>query len=169
MKRERLVKRCISGLTAFLIAALTALPGSAAGEKPATAPSLYERLGGADNIAVVVDDIIETSYKNGVFHANPRIAEGHKQFPKAAYKFKVTLLACQVTGGPYSYIGRTMKEAHQHLNISEAEWKELRAVIRGSLTKYNVPQREQDELIAIIESTKGEIIAPAVKSATSIQ
>ncbi len=51
-------------------------------DKPATTgPSLYERVGGVNNIAVLVDDIIERSYVDPVLHANPKIAEAHKRFP----------------------------------------------------------------------------------------
>ncbi len=138
---------------------------AADGEKPAPVPSLYERLGGADNIAVVVDEVIERGYASEILHANPRIAEGHAQFPKAAYKFKVTLLVCQSTGGPYRYVGRSLKEAHQHLNITEAEWRELISIVRDSLGKYKVPRKEQDELIAGLERTKGEMIVPSTISA----
>jgi hemoglobin len=166
MRMESLAKKFALVLTLVLAVALLAAPAVAAEEKPAAAPSLYDRLGGANSIAIVVDDIIETAYSNKILNANPKIAEGHKRFPKAAYKFKVTLLACQVTGGPFQYVGRTMKEAHQHLDITEAEWKELIATIRGSLDKYKVPQKEQDELVAVIENTKMEIVAPALKSPT---
>lgn len=163
--RRSLCKNVVIGLAITVFLPLwIAAPGTA-DEKPIAVPSLYERLGGADNIAVVVDDIIERGYANGTLHANPAIAEGHARFPKAAYKFKVTLLACQMTGGPYKYLGRTLKDAHQHLNVTEKEWTELIAIIRASLNKYKVPQKEQDELIAVIENTKGEIVIPASASA----
>ncbi len=156
--------RLILAGVAVLTLCITAF-AAANGEKPAPVPSLYERLGGADNISVVVDDIIERGYASEVLNANPRIAEAHAQFPKAAYKFKVTLLVCQSTGGPYRYVGRSLKEAHQHLNITEAEWRELISIVRDSLGKYKVPRKEQDEVIAGLERTKGEIIVPSAISA----
>jgi len=166
MKSERLFKRFVPVLLAVFLVPLWAAHSGAVEEKQATTPSLYERLGGADNIAVVTDEIVERAYASEIFHANPRIAAAHARFPKAAYKFKVALLVCQVTGGPYKYVGRSMKEAHQHLNVTEREWQELISIVRESLDKYKVPRKEQDEVIAGLEKTKGEIVLPASAAAT---
>jgi len=121
-------------------------------------PSLYERLGGVYNIATVVDDFIERLYIDDILNANPKIKEARDRVPKAGLKFRVTALVCQVTGGPEKYTGRTMKEAHRHLNITEKEWQAMLADFTKSLDKFKVPGREQKELIAIVESTKKDIV-----------
>ncbi len=164
MQSGNLIRSVVIGFAIAVLLPLWAAAPGAAVEKPVTTPSLYERLGGADNIAVVVDDIIERGYASEILNANPRIAEAHARFPKAAYKFKVTLLVCQSTGGPYKYVGRTMKEAHQHLNVTETEWRELISIVRQSLDKYRVPRKEQDEVIAGLEKTKGEIVFASTAS-----
>jgi hemoglobin len=51
-----------------------------------------------------------------------------------------------------------MKEAHQHLNITEKEWKAMLADFKKTLDKYKVPPHEQKELIAIVEGTKKDIV-----------
>ncbi len=131
-------------------------------QKPAPQGStLYERLGGVNNIAPVIDDVIERSYVDPVFAANQQIHAAHQRFPKAAYKYNATALACQVMGGPQVYTGRSLKEAHQHLNITEKEWKALINIFHDSMDSFNVPAKEQGEIIAILESTKGEVMAPA--------
>ena len=137
----------------------TASPGLADEKPKAQSPSLYERLGGVNAIAVVIDDVIDRSYEDPVFHANPKIAAAHKRFPKPVYKYNATSLACQVMGGPQKYTGRTIKEAHQHLDITEKEWKELIKIFRDSMTSFKVPKKEQNEVIAILESTKGDVVA----------
>ncbi len=145
----------IAGMLAIAWAAVT----GCAHQAPAAAPpSLYQRLGGIDKIAVVVDDVIERSYVDPVFAANPRIHEAHKRFPKAVYKYNATALACQVMGGPQVYTGRSLKEAHQHLKVNEAQWQALIRIFRDSMNSFKVPAKEQDEIIAIIENTKGEIV-----------
>lgn len=142
----------------FLVSIWTA-PGVCGDEKTAAkGPSLYERVGGVNNIAVLVEDVIDRSYADPVLHANPRIAEAHKRYPKPAYKFNATALACEVFGGPQKYTGRTLKDAHQHLKINEKEWNALIAIFRESMKSYKVPQKEQDEVIGILESTKGDIV-----------
>ena len=121
-------------------------------------PSLYDRLGGVYNIATVVDDFIERLLVNETLNANPAINGARERVPKAGLKFRVTALVCQATGGPENYSGRSMKESHQHLNITEEEWAVMRADFKATLDKFQVPEKEQNELFAIVESTKGDIV-----------
>jgi hemoglobin len=51
-----------------------------------------------------------------------------------------------------------MKESHQHLNITQAEWDAMVAEFKATLNKFNVPQREQQELITIVASTRNDIV-----------
>jgi hemoglobin len=129
----------------------------------ATPPSLYERLGGAYSIATVVDDFIERLLVNATLNANPAIKEARARVPKAGLKFHVTTLVCEVSGGPCKYTGRTMKESHDKLNISQREWDAMVEDFKATLIKFNVPQREQQELITIVGSTKNDIVrSPSV-------
>jgi hemoglobin len=121
-------------------------------------PSLYERLGGTYSIATVVDDFIERLLVNTTLNANPAIKEARTRVPKAGLKFHVTTLVCEVSGGPCKYTGRTMKESHERLNITQAEWDAMVADFKATLNKFNVPQREQQELITIVGSTKNDIV-----------
>ena len=123
-----------------------------------TQPSLYERLGGTYSIATVVDDFIERLLVNSTLNANPAIKEARARVPKAGLKFHVTTLVCEVSGGPCKYAGRTMKESHERLNITPAEWDAMVADFKITLNKFNVPQREQQELITIVGSTKNDIV-----------
>lgn len=131
--------------------------------KPQEKP-LYERLGGVYAIATVVDDFIERLLVNDVLNANPAIEEARLRVPKAGLKFQVTSLVCQVTGGPQQYTGRTMKDSHKHLNITEKEWQAMASDFKKSLDTFKVPEKEQQELFAIVGSTKGDIVmTPPVK------
>ena len=151
----------------FLFALLFAA-ASSLGAQPATGPvgkaTLYERLGGAYPIAAVVDDFIERLLVNDTLNANPAIREARARVPSAGLKFHVTTLVCQATGGPCQYVGRTMKDAHAHLHITEKEWQAMVADFHRTLDKFRVPRGEQDELFAIVESTKPDIVvASAVR------
>ncbi|OFW11153.1 MAG: globin [Acidobacteria bacterium RIFCSPLOWO2_02_FULL_67_36] len=145
------------GMTAVLAAMAVALvPGLATAQdnpKP-----LYNRLGGVYNIATVVDDFIERLLVDDTLNANPAIKEARGRVPKAGLKFHVTALVCEVTGGPCKYTGRPMKESHQHLNITERQWEAMVADFRKTLDKFKVPAKEQAELIAIVGSTKKDIV-----------
>jgi len=139
------------------LAVLLGLASTALSQQGMTKP-LYERLGGAYSIATVVDDFIERLLVNDVLNANPAISEARARVPKAGLKFRVTALVCEVTGGSEKYMGRSMKEAHLHLNITEKEWQAMLADFKKSLDKFAVPETEQKELFAIVESTKIDIV-----------
>jgi hemoglobin len=122
------------------------------------AKPLYDRLGGVYSIATVVDDFIERLLVNDTLNANPAIKDARNRVPKAGLKFHVTALVCDVTGGPCKYSGRSMQDAHAKLNINEAQWQAMVADFRKTLDKFKVPAKEQEELIAIVGSTKKDIV-----------
>lgn len=142
----------------------TATPAAVPGAEPAQARSLYERLGGAYPIAVVVDDFVDRLLVNDILNANPAISEARERVPRQGLKFHVTTLVCQATGGPCRYTGRTMKEAHARLNITEKEWQAMLADFRKTLDKFSVPAAEQDELVAIVNGTKADIVIGTTSS-----
>ena len=149
-------------LTAYItLIALTTLMLAAAplrAETPAAAPSLYDRLGGVYAIAAVVDDFIERLLVNKTLNANPRINEARVRVPKQGLKYHVTAFVCNATGGPCGYTGRSMKPSHAHLNITENEWRAMVTDFRKTLDKFKVPKKEQDELVALVGTTKPDIV-----------
>lgn len=122
------------------------------------ANSLYSRLGGAPAIALVVDDFVERILVNKTLLANPAIKSAIDRTNKPALKFHATAQVCMVTGGPCKYTGRTMKESHKDMNISEGDWNAMVDDFKASLDKFKVPQKEQDELVAIVATTKNDIV-----------
>jgi hemoglobin len=145
----------------FLIALVIAGKATSIYADEKSMASLYDRLGGVYSIATVVDDFIERLLVNDTLNANPRINEARQRVPKAGLKFQVTTLVCQVTGGPCTYTGRSMKDSHRHLNITEKEWAAMVADFKKSLSKFKVPEKEQGDLVSIVESTKGDIVMSA--------
>ncbi len=97
-----------------------------------TKPTLYDRLGGVYSIAAVVDDLIDRVMHNPILNANPAV--------------------------PQKYTGRAMSESHEHLKITEDEWAAFCKDFDDTMTKFNVPEEERNELFAIVESTKGDIV-----------
>ncbi len=131
------------------------------GAQQPTSKSLYDRLGGVYSIATVVDDFIERLLVDQTLNANPAINQARARVPKAGLKFHVTALVCEVTGGPCKYSGRTMKEAHDRLNITEVQWQAMVTDFRKTLDKFKVPPQDQAELVTIVESTKKDIVKPS--------
>ena len=119
---------------------------------------LFERLGGLKGITVVVDDFIDRLVANETLNKNPAIDAGRTSSPAPYLKFHVSALVCEVTGGPCKYTGKAMKESHSHLKITENEWSVMAAEFKKSLDKFKVPAAEQDELFAIVGTTKSDIV-----------
>jgi hemoglobin len=120
--------------------------------------SLYERLGGVYAIAAVVDDFIDRVMSDPRLNANPAVDDAHHKVPPAGFKYLVTEMVCHATGGPQRYSGKTMEESHRHLKITPGEWEAFLDDFRLTLALFHVPEREQAELFAIVQSTYGEIV-----------
>lgn len=121
-------------------------------------PSLYDRLGGVYNIATVVDDFIDRIMVDERLNANPRVDEAHHRVSPPGFKYLVTEMVCWASGGPQTYSGRSMGDSHRHLMITDQEWLAFMDDFQQSLDHFEVPQPEQEELTAIVESTKEAIV-----------
>jgi hemoglobin len=124
--------------------------------------SLYERLGGIYNIATAVDDFIDRIMLDDRLNANPRVDEAHHRVLPAGFKYLVTEQVGEATGGPQHYSGRSMEDSHRDLLITVDEWRAFIDDFNQTLDKFEVPQQERSELLAIIDSTRdGIVVGPA--------
>jgi hemoglobin len=126
--------------------------------EPPPSLSLYERLGGVYSIATVIDDFIDRVMIDPRLNANPKVDEAHHRVPPAGFKYLVTEMLCWAAGGPQKYTGRAMKESHQHLMITAAEWEAFLDDLQQTLDKFAVPEAEQAEIKAIIGGTRTDIV-----------
>ena len=118
-------------------------------------PSLYQRLGGYDVIAAVVDDLFQMLRSDPRFSrfAMGRSIDSHQR----ARQLLVDQL-CQLAGGPCFYIGRDMKTSHGGLGITLEEWEINLDYTRQALRKHGIRQREADEVIALFDQYRSEIV-----------
>lgn len=121
-------------------------------------PSLWTRLGGEPAVKAVIHDFVLSAA------TDPKVdfTRGGKYKVDAAgvanlEKLLVELISA-TTGGPYKYSGRDMTVAHKGMAITEAQFGAIAADLIAVLDKYKVPQKEKDELIAIIASTKPAMV-----------
>ncbi|TJZ42878.1 hypothetical protein FCH28_33910 [Streptomyces piniterrae] len=56
-------------------------------------------------------------------NANPRVDEAHHRVLPPRFKYLVTEMVAEATGGPQRYTGRTMKDAHRDMLITGDEWE----------------------------------------------
>ena len=117
--------------------------------------SLYKRLGGYDAIAAVTDDFIGRLVGNKDL---TRFFTGASDDSKKKIRQHIVDFLCYGTGGPCIYMGRSMKDSHKGLKISENDWTITAGLLVETLNKFKVPQREQNELLAIVVSLKKDIV-----------
>jgi hemoglobin len=88
----------------------------------------------------VIDDFIDRIMVDPRLNANPRVDEAHLRVPPAGFKYLVTEMVCCATGGPQKYTGRSMKDSHQNLMITAAEWEAFLDDLLQTLDKFAVPR-----------------------------
>ena len=140
-----------------------------------TEKSLYERLGGVFAIAAVIDHFSDAVVENpivGQASANPALREWHtNQLGRLpGLKFMRTLWVCNVSGGPFEYVGTKpgvtplgLEEAHDQFHISPEEFDEVAAELGRTLDFVGVPEQEKGEVLAAFAAHKGEVTAGATQ------
>jgi hemoglobin len=134
--------------------------------------ALYDRLGGQPGISNLVDDFIQRALddprvnwnRHGVtrggfsLHRNKPV--GWNPTPENVEQLKkhmVEFLAL-ATGGPAQYTGRPIEGAHADMQISNPEFDAAIGDLKASLDRLKIPNKEQKELLAIVESTRPQIV-----------
>lgn len=137
-----------------------AKPMAMSAEKFKNPASLYARLGGIVPICLVVDDFIQLLAADPTIGANKQVVAALQsgRITEAGLRYLVTEQLAAAAGGPFKYTGRTMLDSHKGLMITEAEWSAAAALLGKVLDKYKVPEKERNEIFAIVGSTKGDIV-----------
>jgi hemoglobin len=121
--------------------------------------SLYERLGGRKGIYRLMSASIDSLHDNEQLNRqNAKLAQAKLTTNPTDLKEKVTDFFCRITGGPCLYRGRTMRNSHAHLDITDADWRVFIDDTIRIMTELKLPGREQDDLLALIETLKNEIV-----------
>lgn len=123
----------------------------------ATQISLYERLGSAAGIKPIVDDIVEAHMNNPVIR-DRFVPYREKPEQLAAIKKHICDFFGAGSGGLEQYTGREMRIAHQGMNITEEEYKATVEDIMGVLDKHHKDEQTKNDVLAITESLKDQII-----------
>ena len=65
---------------------------------------------------------------------------------------------CASAGGPMYYRGRDMALCHRGMRISESDWTVFLGHAAATLAKFQVPEAEQREVVALVQSLKEDIV-----------
>jgi hemoglobin len=114
--------------------------------------SLYDRLGGQPAITAVVDDFV------GNVAADARINAFFARTDIPRLKRLLVEQICQASGGPCVYTGDDMKSVHAGMHITDGNFNALVEDLKRSLDRFNVPAKEQGELLGTLGSLKPQIV-----------
>ena len=148
-------RRTFLQTTLSILAVSLFLSWGAGTQAQAQEKSLYDRLGGYNAIAAVVDDFI------GRLVVDKRLGKfftGASDDTKKKIRQHVVDQLCAAAGGPCAYTGRDMKTSHHGLGITDADWNAAAKHLVESLDKFKVGEREKNDLLAFVTSLKKDIV-----------
>jgi len=134
--------------------------------------TLFDRLGGEKGITAIIEDFTPRAIEDprvnwerkglkraGFFHRETSQEWNATQDNMARLKKHLIQFLELATGGPAHYDGKEMKAAHSGMHITNAEFDAAMGDLKASLDKLQIPNKEQKELLAIVESTRPQIVA----------
>ncbi len=114
--------------------------------------SLYERLGGKGSIAAVVESFV------GKVGDDKRINGYFASTDLTKLKMHLVNQICEASGGPCKYTGRTMKQTHAGMGVTDAAFGALVEDLVSALDHHKVGKTEKDELLAVLGPMKADIV-----------
>ena len=115
--------------------------------------TLYQRLGEAQGIARLVDDVMAAHLANPLIKARFENIKDMERTKRMAREFFGA-----GSGGPAPYTGKDMLAAHKGMNISEQEYTAATDDILGAMDKHKFDEETKNDVAAILGSLKGNII-----------
>ena len=113
--------------------------------------SLYTQLGGKPAITKVVDDMIThvaADTRINSFFANANIPR---------LKMLLVEQICAGAGGPCTYTGKNMADAHKGMNIQSAQFNALVEDLQMSLADNHVPMGLGNQVVAMLAPMKKDV------------
>ena len=115
---------------------------------------LFERLGGRDGVAAVVEKAVAGHFENPAINTRfEHASQDRDVLVKHAIEFFCTGLS-----GVETYTGRPLAEAHAGMNVSDQEFIAVLDDIVAAMDAVGVGAAEQSEVLGILYGMKGDIV-----------
>ena len=133
------------------------------------AKTLFARLGGNEGLTLIVDDwtdraladprvnLAREDMEGGWISSAPEPWEATPENVAKMKKHIVQFLAL-AAGGPATYDGRPIKESHAGMQITNVQFDAYVGDLQATLDKLEIDDQEQKELLAVIETTREQIV-----------
>jgi hemoglobin len=115
--------------------------------------SLFERIGGMNAVHAAVDIF----YKKVMADSSINHFFKHIDIHTQSGKMK-TFLAYAFGAPMASYSGKSMREAHRHMNINEEHFHGVAGHLVATLQELQVDQNLIDEMVGVALSTKDDVL-----------
>ena len=114
--------------------------------------TLYERLGGEEAIAAVVDSFYERVLEDEDLE---HFFEGVDMQAQRAHQ---TQFLSSVAGGPVEYTGEDMRTAHAHLEITDSDFGAIATHLGATLESFDVDEDDREAVLEAVASYEDEIV-----------
>ncbi len=113
----------------------------------------FERLGGEPGLRIIIDDFLDRVFSDVMigFHFD--------KAPQARIRVFEYRWAAAHLGGPVSYDGRPMVEAHAAHRIFDGHFARRIAILRETLAEHDVPADVATRWIAHDEAQRDQVLA----------
>jgi hemoglobin len=132
------------------IAAMALLASCA--QQPPRDDSLYLALGERPGIQKIVEGMLLHVAKD------PRIVEFFRRVDIVRVRDKLVEKFCVEAGGPCTYTGDSLAEAHKGMNLSRSDFNALVENLIDAMDDQHIPVPTQNRLIARLAPQRGEVI-----------
>lgn len=142
--------------SAILVCSWLTAPQVHADENPAPAdPSLrpvFDEFGGKAGLDALMEDFMIALVDD------PRTRDYFADADQKHIKDMLSEQFCVILGGPCTYTGKGMQEAHAKLTINEAGFNALVEDLQIAMDKHKIPFRAQNKLLAKLAPMHREVI-----------
>ena len=114
--------------------------------------SLYQEIGGGEAVEAVVDEFYDRVL------ADDRLVEFFEDQDMTELRAHQVQFISAVTGGPVEYSGQDMREAHDHLDISEAEFDAVASHLEDALCVHGVDDENVEAIMSEVASLKAPVL-----------
>lgn len=114
--------------------------------------SVFEQIGGAG----AVDAAVDIFYRRVL--GDPVVSHFFDTVDMDRQIGKQKAFLTMAFGGPNSYTGKDMREAHKNMHLTEEHFGAIAGHLKGTLEELNVPENLINEVMAIAASTHDDVL-----------
>lgn len=113
--------------------------------------TLYEQVGGEAAVSAVIDRFYDTLLEDA------RVKDIFANTDMTRQRRMQKSFVTGVLGGK-KYTGKSMREAHRHLNLTDEHFQAVAENLVASLKHFNVSEDHIAQIMAIVATTKDDVL-----------